>query len=476
MDRVPRSRDWISASAKRSAAPEQDPRRALPSVDRLLRDLERGPGAGLPRWALAEAVRVARGRGARARRGGGSRPAISDAEALRSAASLAGPRPAPGRECDGRRRSTRTSAARSSREGAAEAIRAAAAHYSRPRARPREPASAAIGSPASATCCACSRAPRQRLAVNNCAAAVLLALDTFARGREVVVSRGELVEIGGSFRVPEILGRAGVKLVEVGTTNRTHARRLRDALGPATGLLLKVHRWNFEQRGFVAEVALADLVALGSRRGVPVVEDLGRARSSTCASAASRPNRSCPSRLATRRRLVCFSGDKLLGGPQAGIVLGAPERVSAMRKNPLARALRARQAHARCARLARAALLDGRARRAPDAAHAARARRARARSARPSAGRAAREAVCRRRFARLPCASTRPSAAARCPASCCPRSPSRSPARRARHSSPPRCAARRPRCWRARRASASCSTCARCSQVTTRTSSPPSQS
>jgi L-seryl-tRNA(Ser) seleniumtransferase len=175
---------------------------------------------------------------------------------------------------------------------------------------------------------------------NNCAAAVLLALDTFARGREVVVSRGELVEIGGSFRVPDILARAGVKLVEVGTTNRTHAQDYEAAIGPDTGLLLKVHRSNFEQRGFVAEVELGELVAIGARRGVPVVEDLGSGTFVDLRARGFPPESFVPARLATGVDVVCFSGDKLLGGPQAGIALGAPERIRAMRKNPLARALR----------------------------------------------------------------------------------------------------------------------------------------
>ncbi len=177
-------------------------------------------------------------------------------------------------------------------------------------------------------------------ACNNNAAALLLALNTLARGREVVVSRGELVEIGGSFRVPEILERAGVKLVEVGSTNRTHLRDYAEAIGPDTGMLLKVHRSNFELRGFVKQVELGELVHLGASRGIPVVEDLGSGTLLDLSPHGFPPESSVPARLREGPDLVCFSGDKLLGGPQAGIVLGREEWIAAMRKNPLARALR----------------------------------------------------------------------------------------------------------------------------------------
>jgi L-seryl-tRNA(Ser) seleniumtransferase len=178
------------------------------------------------------------------------------------------------------------------------------------------------------------------LVVNNGAAAVLLALAALARGREVIVSRGELVEIGGSFRVPEILREAGVSLVEVGTTNRTHARDYEAAIGPRTGAILKVHRSNFELRGFVAEVDLPELVAIGRRHDVPVVEDLGSATLVDLRSQGLPAESFAQARLASGVDLVCFSGDKLLGGPQAGIVLGAAARVQMLRKSPLARALR----------------------------------------------------------------------------------------------------------------------------------------
>jgi L-seryl-tRNA(Ser) seleniumtransferase len=178
------------------------------------------------------------------------------------------------------------------------------------------------------------------LVVNNGAAAVLLAASTLARGRQVVVSRGELVEIGGSFRVPDILAEAGVELVEVGTTNRTHPQDYEAAIGPRTGLLLKVHRSNFEQSGFVKEVALEELVEIGRRRRLPVVEDLGSATLVDLRGAGLPPESYAPARIASGADLVCFSGDKLMGGPQAGIVLGRAEAVARLRKSQMARALR----------------------------------------------------------------------------------------------------------------------------------------
>ncbi len=198
-------------------------------------------------------------------------------------------------------------------------------------------------------------------ACNNNAAALLLALNTLAAGKQVVVSRGELVEIGGSFRVPEIMQRAGVELVEVGSTNRTHLRDYEAAIGSGTAMLLKVHRSNFEQRGFVKEVELGELVALGERHRLPVLEDLG---SGTLVDLTSRglPSESfVPGRIRTGVDLVCFSGDKLLGGPQAGLVLGRDRHITAMRKNPLARALRLDKMSLAALDWTLGSLLDGRA-------------------------------------------------------------------------------------------------------------------
>ncbi|MCH2184852.1 L-seryl-tRNA(Sec) selenium transferase [Myxococcota bacterium] len=197
-------------------------------------------------------------------------------------------------------------------------------------------------------------------ACNNCAAAVLLALNTLASGREVIVSRGELVEIGGSFRVPEIMQRAGVRLVEVGSTNRTHPRDYEDAIGPETALLLKVHRSNFEVTGFVAEVDLGALVEIGARHGVPVMEDLGSASLLDLTPHGFPEEAYAPARLALGPDLICFSGDKLMGGPQAGLVLGSAEVVQAMRSNPLARALRADKMTLAALDWTLCALLEGR--------------------------------------------------------------------------------------------------------------------
>jgi L-seryl-tRNA(Ser) seleniumtransferase len=176
--------------------------------------------------------------------------------------------------------------------------------------------------------------------VNNNAAAVLLALNTLALGRSVVVSRGELVEIGGSFRVPAIMERAGVRLCEIGTTNRTHLSDYEAAITPDVALLLKVHRSNFEQHGFVAEPDVSELAALAHERGIPLVEDLGSATLLDLAAAGLPEDAFAPARLRLGVDVVCFSGDKLIGGPQAGILLGRREWIDPMRKNPLARALR----------------------------------------------------------------------------------------------------------------------------------------
>jgi L-seryl-tRNA(Ser) seleniumtransferase len=300
-----------------------DPRSSIPSVDRVLRAIAaRHPS--VPRWAAAEATRSLLEELREAAASGAEGEALPGFEAVveaaaRAGGSLATPRPTRVVNATGIVLHTNLGRAPLSAEAAAAVARAATGYCDLE--LDLESGARGVRTSGIARRLRVLSGAADALVVNNNAAALMLATATLARGREVIVSRGELVEIGGSFRIPEILAAAGARMVEVGTTNRTHLADYERAIGPETALLLKVHRSNFEVRGFVAEVDLPELVDL-TERGWP-------------------PESHAPSRLRLGADVVCFSADKLLGGPQAGILLGRDARaIEAMRRDPMARALR----------------------------------------------------------------------------------------------------------------------------------------
>jgi L-seryl-tRNA(Ser) seleniumtransferase len=178
------------------------------------------------------------------------------------------------------------------------------------------------------------------IVVNNCAAALVLTLNTLARGKEVLVSRGELIEIGGSFRVPEIMAKSGARLVEVGSTNRTHASDYASALSDRVAAIVKVHRSNFAVAGFVAEATVGELADLARDRQIPVLHDLGSGLLTSLERYGLGGEPTARDAIAAGASLVFMSGDKLLGGPQAGIIAGDAGLIARLRTNPLTRALR----------------------------------------------------------------------------------------------------------------------------------------
>ncbi|MGB8960202.1 MAG: L-seryl-tRNA(Sec) selenium transferase, partial [Candidatus Aminicenantales bacterium] len=184
---------------------------------------------------------------------------------------------------------------------------------------------------------------------NNNAAATVLILNTLARGKEVVVSRGQLVEIGGSFRMPDVMATSGAVLREVGTTNKTHLRDYEDAVTGSTGAILRVHHSNYRIVGFAEEPSIEELAALGRARGVPVVDDLGSGALVDLARFGLATEPLVAASVRAGADVICFSGDKLIGGPQSGIIVGQSAWIQMIRKNPLARAFR-------CGKLTLAAL------------------------------------------------------------------------------------------------------------------------
>ncbi len=328
-----------------AAKVNSDPRRSLPSVDRLIAQVgERSPG--LAGWAVAQAARetVAKTRQDLSRGDSDYDDTESGRRALVERVSdearrLSAPHPRPVINATGVLLHTNLGRAPLSPSAATAVARALDGYSNLELDLATGRRGARLGGLEAKLRALCPQAEAAHV-VNNNAAAVLLALNTLALGRSVVVSRGELVEIGGSFRVPAIMERAGVRLREVGTTNRTHLADYADAIDGETALLLKVHRSNFEQRGFVAEASVRSLAELAHERGIPLIEDLGSGTLVDLAAAGLPEEAFAPSRLALGVDVVCFSGDKLLGGPQAGILLGRREPIEAMRRNPLARALR----------------------------------------------------------------------------------------------------------------------------------------
>ena len=178
------------------------------------------------------------------------------------------------------------------------------------------------------------------MVVNNNAAAVMLVLSTMTKGKEVITSRGELVEIGGAFRVPEIMQQSGGTLVEVGTTNKTHLSDYQNAITENTGALLKVHTSNFKIMGFCEEVSLEEMVELGHQHDIPVIYDLGSGAMVRLSDYGIQDEPNVLDSVKSGADIISFSGDKLLGGPQAGIIIGRREYIEAMKKNPLTRAFR----------------------------------------------------------------------------------------------------------------------------------------
>ncbi|MFI5338627.1 MAG: L-seryl-tRNA(Sec) selenium transferase [Candidatus Methylomirabilales bacterium] len=322
--------------------------RNIPAVDELLAIPRiQNMLAAYPRWAVLEAVRqVLADRRQRVLRGGVTREAAETllapdaiaAAVAEAATQKAGPSFIPVINATGVILHTNLGRAPLA-PAALEAIQATAAGYAN---LEFDLATGTRGSRqvhVEALLCALTGA-EAALVVNNNAAAVLLTINTFASGREIVVSRGQLVEIGDSFRIPDVMVRASGRLREVGTTNRTYLRDYEGAVGPETAVLLQVHRSNFQILGFTADVELSELVALARRHNLLVMDDLGSGALLDLSLLGLRKEPLAADAIRAGVDLVTFSGDKLLGGPQAGILVGRRDLLARARKNPLARTVR----------------------------------------------------------------------------------------------------------------------------------------
>jgi L-seryl-tRNA(Ser) seleniumtransferase len=315
-----------------------DPRRRLPSVDALLE----GPGvapllAAHPRGLVVRAVRETVDA---ARAGGGTPPAEGwDAAIQATVRRLAAPSLTPVINATGVVLHTNLGRAPLAAAAIA-ALTRVAAGYSALEYDLGRGARGSRHAHCRAVLVELTGAP-DALVVNNAAGAVLLALSALARGGAAIVSRGELVEIGGSFRIPDIMARSGAQLVEVGTTNRTNRQDYEGALTAETRLLLKVHRSNFQVTGFTADVPAPEVAAVAHARNVPFLYDVGSGLLLDLAPWGLTGEPTVLHALASDADVVCFSGDKLLGGPQAGILLGSEAAIAACRADPIARAVRA---------------------------------------------------------------------------------------------------------------------------------------
>ncbi|MBJ6762929.1 L-seryl-tRNA(Sec) selenium transferase [Myxococcaceae bacterium JPH2] len=312
--------------------------RALPSIELLLRRPSLAPRLmGLPRGRIVAAARLAVER-VRARLLRGEPKPFEDEDLDAALATLATPRLRPVLNATGVVLHTNLGRAPLAPEAVARVAHVAQG-YSNLEYDLDEGERGSRYAPVVDLLCGLTGA-QDALVVNNCAGAVLLVLASLAAGRECVVSRGELVEIGGGFRVPDVMRQSGAKLVEVGTTNRTRRADYEAAVSPDTGLLVKVHRSNFAVVGFTESTELPALAAVGRPRGVPVFLDLGSGALVSLPGEGISGELTVPRAVADGADVVAFSGDKLLGGPQAGIIVGRADLLARIKSHPLTRALR----------------------------------------------------------------------------------------------------------------------------------------